>query len=169
MKYGIKLIVASAITMALAYLLVRILLETAEPPQPGPEAIREAQQLRRFSNELVTLTAEFLSRSQQSGPGKLGQSAEFGRWATREYGPKINDLRQRMLRSDLSGRAFHALLAAADRTAAMGERPTDERLKKLAIRDVRAAASHTETRIAALGVADRIAPQAVAPRFSTRR
>lgn len=169
MKYAIQLIVASAITVTLSYLLVRILLEQSEPEEPSAAAIHEAQQLRDFSNELVVLTADFLGRAEQPESQPLGQGAEFNRWASRVYGPKINDLRQRMLRSDLAGRAYHALLAAADRTAAMGARPDDDRLRRLAARDVLAAAGQVETRIAALGLAERINPPQVKPGFRVPR
>ena len=161
LRWGVTPIVA----MCLSYLLVGQLLARSEPDPLTLEELREATQLRLFSNELVLLVDEFLVKERVTEPAGR---ASYEKWVRRSFHPKVNDLRQRLVRSDLSSRAHTALLAAADRTAAMGGRPQDARLQESAKSAVLEALAKSESHITQMGADKRVTPRPATPSFTKR-
>lgn len=159
LRWGVSPIVA----MCLSYLLVGQLLGTSKPDPLTLEELREATELRLFSNELVLLVDEFLAKKGVTGPAK---QASYEKWVDRSFHPRVNDLRQRLVRSDLSSRAHTALLAAADRAAAMGARPQDVRLQASARSAVLEAVAQSESHITQLGADKRVTPRPATPSFT---
>lgn len=161
LRWGLTPIVA----MCLSYLLVGQLLARSGPDPLTASELREARELRLFSNELVMLVDEFLAG--RTATGSAGQ-ASYEKWVRRSFHPRINDLRQRLIHSDLSSRAHTALLAAADRAAAMSGRPQDLRLQENARSAVLNAMAQSESRITQMGAGKRVTPRPVAPSFAKR-
>jgi len=153
----------SFLAMALAYLLVGQLLVGARPAAVTAAELREAKELRLFSNELVDMVDEFLARSKSA---EAVQVASYARWAEQNFRPRCNDLRQRLVHSRLSNRAHTALLAAADRTVAMSASPHDSRLSERATRAVLEAVEQCEARIQQLRATQRIRPAPSTPTFA---
>ena len=161
LRWGVSPIVA----MCLSYLLVGQLLARSEPDPLTARELREATELRLFSNELAVRVDEFLEKKEVTGSAK---QASYEQWVRRHFRPGINDLRQRMIHSDLSSRAHTALLAAADRVAAMGARPRDLRLQESARSAVLEAMAQSESHITRMGADKRVTPRPVAPSFAKR-
>ena len=161
LRWGVSPIVA----MCLSYLLVGQLLARSGPDPLTARELREATELRLFSNELVLLVGEFLEKKGVRGPA---EQASYEKWVHRAFHPRVNDLRQRLVRSDLSSRAHTALLAAADRTAAMSARPEDVRLQESARSAVLEAMAQSESHITQMGADKRVTPRPVRPSFTKR-
>lgn len=162
MRWG----VSSVVAMCLSYLLVGQLLARSAPDPISAAELREATELRLFTNELVSLVDEFLKRGRATdGPA---DEAAYERWIDRSFHPKTNDLRQRLVHTKLSGRALSALLAAADRAVAMGAQPEDTHLRENATAAVLEATAKTKSRIAQMGAEKRIAPPPLKPSFAKR-
>ena len=161
LRWGVSPIVA----MCLSYFLVGQLLARSEPDPLTLEELQEATELRLYSNELVLLVDEFLVKKRVTEPA--GQ-ASYEKWVQRSFHPRVNDLRQRLIHSDLSSRAHTALLAAADRAAAMGGRPQDARLQESARSAVLKALAQSESRIAQMGADKRVTPRPATPSFTKR-
>ena len=161
LRWGVSPIVA----MCLSYLLVGQFLAPSEPEPLTPEELREATELRLFSNELVLLMDEFLKKNRVTEAAARGSHET---WVQRSFHPRVNDLRQRLLHSDLSSRAHTALLAAADRAAAMSARSQDARSHESARSAVLKAVALTESRISQLGADKRVTPRLVTPSFAKR-
>jgi len=153
----------SFIAMALTYLLVGQLLVGARPAPVSAAELREATELRLFSNELVDMVEEFLARTKSA---KAGQAAAYERWAEQDFRPRGNDFRQRLIHSKLNNRAHTALLAAADRTVAMSASPHDSRLSQSAKRAALEAVKLCESHIAQLGATKGISPAPATPSFA---
>lgn len=161
LRWGVSPVVA----MCLSYLLVGQLLARSEPDPLTPEELQEATELRLFSNELVRLVDEFLKKNEVTEPA---DRVSYERWAHRNFHPRVNDLRQRLVHSNLSSRAHTALLAAADRAAAMGARPRDLGLHERAKSAVLDALARSDSRITQLGADKRVTPRPVTPSFAKR-
>lgn len=151
------------LAMGLTYLLVGQLLAGSTPAAPVTTAdLREAKELRLFSNELVHMLDELFARANST---ERPEVASYQRWADEDFRPRTNDLRQRLIHSELSSRAHTALLAGADRTVAMSANPHDSRLTQHATRAVLEAVEQSEARISQLRASERITPRAVTPSF----
>lgn len=161
LRWGVSPIVA----MCLSYLLVGQLLARSQPDPLTPGELREAMELRQFSNELVLLVNEFLQKDRVT---EAAARAFHEQWVHRSFHPRVNDLRQRLVHSDLSSRAHTALLAAADRASAMGARPQDARSHESAVSAVLEAIALSESHIAQLGADKRVTPRLVTPSFAKR-
>lgn len=153
----------SILAMGLTYLLVGQLLAGSRPTPITAADLAEARELRLFSNELVEMVDEFLSRSKAV---EAAQVVSYERWAELDFRPRTNDLRQRLVHSRLSNRAHTALLAAADRAVAMSASPRDPRLTQRATKAVLEALEQTEARITQLRLAKRIRPGPATPSFT---
>lgn len=162
LRWGVTPIVA----MCLSYLLVGRFLAPLEPDPLTPEELQEATELRLFSNELVLLVDEFLKKDQVTN---VAARATHEQWIKRSFRPRVNDLRQRLLRSELSSRAHTALLAAADRAAAMGSQARGTQLYDGVRSAVLEAVARSESHISQLGAEKRVTPRQVAPSFAKRR
>ena len=161
LRWGVSPVVA----MCLSYLLVGQLLARSEPDPLTVEELHEATELRLFSNELVLLVDEFLEKKGVSGPA---EQASYEKWVHRSFHARVNDLRQRLVHSDLSSRAHTALLAAADRAAAMATRPQDVRLQESARSAVLEAVARSESHITQMGADERVTPRPATPSFTER-
>lgn len=165
-RYIVQLALGCVVTAAASFMLVRYLLSGPEPAPPNTAHRHEAEQLRRFSNELLRLRSEFFAQATQPSatPAK-----GFEHWVSRSFGPKVNGFRRRMLGTGLSGEAFSALLAAADRVAAMAATPGDARIRRMASNAVLAATGEAETRIAELGLQQEVSPPPLVPGYRRQR
>lgn len=161
LRWGVSPIVA----MCLSYLLVGQFLARSEPDPLTPGELQEAMEHRLFSNELVVLVDEFLKKNEVTDPAAR---ASYERWVQRTFRPRVNDLRQRLIHSDLSSRAHTAILAAADRVAAMAARPQDLRLRENARLAVLEAIVRSESHITQLGADKHVTPRQVTPYFARR-
>lgn len=159
---GLAWAAALCAALILTYFLVGVLLKGTEAVTPLAADLREAAALRTFSNELVATTREFLEHQPSGG---VVESAAHERWLVRNFRPRINDLRYRLIQADLSGPAHTALLAAADRSAAMAGYPSDARARRAAVDAALYAAVQTETRIRQLGADGRIGAPVNIPSF----
>lgn len=159
LRWGVSPIVA----MCLSYFLVGQLLARSEPDALTPEELQAATELRLFSNELVLLVNEFLQKKGVAGPA---EQASYEKWVHRNFHPRVNDLRQRLIHSNLSSRAHTAVLAAADRAAAMGARPRELRLQESARSAVLDAVAQSESHITQMGAGKRVTPRPATPSFT---
>lgn len=159
LRWGVSPIVA----MCLSYFLVGQLLARSEPDALTLEELEAATELRLFSNELVLLVNEFLQKKGVAGPA---EQALYEKWIHRNFHPRVNDLRQRLIHSDLSSRAHTSLLAAADRVAAMRAGPEDLRMQEKARSAVLEAVAQSESHITQIGAGKRVTPRPATPSFT---
>jgi hypothetical protein len=155
---------ACLIAMASSYHLVQYLL-TDHGPDDTPEAtvIRQADELRMYSNDLLRLTAEFLRHAARETPDS---SETLDTWLKDDLRPRINAVRRQMHESALQSPAFSQLLSAADRVAAMASNPGQANLRRLATSEVLDANVAVEEYIASLGVARYLTVSPGTPRFT---
>ena len=163
LQAGVRWVVTLAVAMILTYLLVTQFLEGATPEPPSPEALREAAALREYANELLVLLEEFITKEPGEGVVEI---AAYERWVERSFRPRVNDLRQRLVRADFSNAALTALLAAGDRAGALAGRPLDARAREGALGAAVHAARQIEVHIARLSADDRIRPAPFRPSFA---
>lgn len=164
--YSVRWSVSFLAAMCLSYLLVGQLLARSAPAPLSAAELMEATELRLFSNELVSLVNVFLEKG-RAAAGAAGM-ASYEQWIGRKFHPQTNDLRQRLVYSELSGSAHTALLAAADRAIGMGSQHEDTRLRESATAAVLEAVAKTESRIAQMGAEKHITPGPLTPSFSRR-
>lgn len=151
---------AFALTMALSFVLVILLLNTGKAKRPDAKAIARAEQLRVFCNELVQATGEYLEKDRREEP-----NAEWERWLQRQYLPNVSDLRQRIVAGNLGGDAYLSLLQASDKVAAMGFEAKRKDLQpgtKQAVLDAR---DKIEAEIAKYGLGAYVVTQPATPSF----
>jgi len=156
---------ACLIAMAASYHLVQYLLTGQSPGDTAERVvIRQADELRMYSNELLRLTAEFLRRAASETP----DSAEsFETWLERDMRPRMASVRRQMHESTLQSPAFTQILSAADRVAAMIDNPGQTNLRRKATSEVIDANVAVEEYIASLGVAHYLSVSPGTPRFTT--
>lgn len=169
-RYLFRLTLSCVMVMGLSYFLVQLFLQRSEPGPPSHARIVEATRLRAFSNELVRLSSEFLSAiPPSSGFEAQERKAEFERWLAASLRPRLNDLRQRMVHTDLAGDVFLRLMAGADRAAAMAGRPFDVSVRHLAAGQILDARDACEAYIRRLGVMKYVSPPATRAGFERPR
>ena len=144
--YFLALLLGGLLSTAVSYGVVRYFAQELRQG-PAPDAdVREAEQLRQFSNTLLRLTGEYLSNLSRRGGG---HAPGLRTWAAHDFRPGLNDLRRQMARSPVSAQPLTALLAAADRLALMVADPEDAQLRRAALDEVRSASDAVEAYIAA--------------------
>ena len=163
MKHAARWAISVALAMGLSFVLVGQLLSRSEVPTSSAKDIAEAVDLRRFSNEFIALFNEYTGKRPAPGTGNVNT---FERWVKRTFQPRINDLRQRLLGSDLSNAEHSALLAAGDRASAMAAKPRDERALRFAQEAVLEAASQTDERVARMKSGAGLVPRRATPSFA---
>ena len=153
------------VALVLSYMMVGFLLERSEAKLATPEELRVARELRGLTNELIALLDEFTAKR----PGdRMADIVAFEKWAARNFHPRANDLRQRLVHSDFANKAHTDLLAATDRLAALASRPRDDRLVEAASRAVTKAAAQTERYIAQFNASDSVMPRPLIPSIAQR-
>lgn len=115
-SYFIKLALAFSLTMLLSFFLVILLLNTRRAPAPAPETVDKMNQLRTFSNDLIEATAEYISETQT-----IESDTQRERWLERQFQPKVNNLKQKIVAANLDGPGYMALLQASEKLVALGE------------------------------------------------
>lgn len=160
LRFGAWTLVCVMVSMAVSYGVVRLVARAAsQPDAPPPGAVQEARALRRFSNDLVTLSTVFMERAKRGGrrPGEVEE------WLERELRPTVNDLRQRMAASEFSSPLLPELLHAADGLARALGNPESPETRRRAVADALAVQQAVERRISQLGVG-RLDEESVVPR-----
>lgn len=136
--------------------------EHIEARRPDPARMREANQLRDFNNELIQLCNGYVRRYPASG----APSVEVQAWIDREFRPELQYLRERIQGSFLREHALTPdLLAAIDRAIAMARHGSSPTVRRQTLAQVSAAVVAVEAWIDSLGLGNRLARPAEAPRF----
>jgi len=148
LRYFITLLLGCVVSMAVSYGVVRYLSQgLTHDPVPESAEVRDAEQLRQFSNALLRLTAEYLNHLPQN---VQAPSHGFRTWLEQDFRPRLNNLRRQMAGAPVSGEALTRLLAAADGVAKMTTHPAQGDLQREVLRKVREAAVAVEAQIAAV-------------------
>jgi len=120
------------------------------PVRPPEERIDNGETMRRYANELLALSTEYLNRS--SFLRELPPTSEFRAWLDNDYRPRLRDYRRRLVATANDTPEISPLLQGADRLGAMVNRPADHKLRAEAAQDVIRAVSRTESAIEEMGV-----------------
>lgn len=160
--FWLAVIGACSLTMAVSYQFSLSTLRKEPAYRASSAGLSQATRIRRFSNELLRLTGEYLSEVPRD-EGPISERTE--RWLASEFRPRLNDLRQRMMASPGPSTALAELLAAADRVTAMVIRPNDFAPRGPAANAVLDACAYTEQTIAAMGLQRNTTPPAIVPGF----
>lgn len=163
--YILKLLAGSILVLVITFYSVRMLLPTLSPAAPDAIAMKEAQQLRYFSNELIRLESEVIKKA-PTARSRPHEENEFYRWVYRSATPRAQDLQRRMLAYRTPSTALRALRDATDRTKTSLTQPEDVQLRRRAANRVLDAVSEVEKRIRALGMEQHVIPPPLLPGFA---
>lgn len=148
--------------MGLTFVLVLFLLQRGSSSAITAEGLEDADQLRQYSNELLDLTSEYLDRVPESDAPIDRDTRDWIDWRLR---PQLNDLQQRMLRSEVRHPALPDLIAASDRAASMASQPEDRALRIRGIDLILDATESVETALREDGLATRLETPGRTPGF----
>lgn len=106
---------------------------------------QQAEIMQGIRNDLVRLASAYLERSKQyPGPG----TEEFKQWLERDFTPQFNDLRRRMLETELPSEPTTALLQACEKLSAAISQPDRNDLRVAAADSALEAASVVDSFLA---------------------
>lgn len=131
-------LLATLLVLGGSYGAVRTLLHKDAPRPPDLEAMRQANQVLAYAEELHALYDEFANHPV---PASVGAKAQWRQWIDRDFRPRVNDARERLVRAELSGEAYTAVLAAADRLASLAASPETLQVREAARRQIQVASS----------------------------
>ncbi|MCH7958729.1 MAG: hypothetical protein IID08_01270 [Candidatus Hydrogenedentes bacterium] len=163
-RYLVKLLAGCVLTLTITFHSVQALLPTLTPAAPDAIAMKEAQQLRYFSNAILRLESEVIKKA-PTPRSRPHEENEFFTWVSRTAAPRAKDLQRRMLAYGTPSTALVALRDAVDRAKVSLTQPEDVQLRRQAANRVLDAVSETEKRIRALGMEQHIAPPPQRPGF----
>lgn len=153
-RFGPRWIAGVLFALVVSFVVIRILLQKEAPDPPKTEDIKVTVAMREFSNELYDLLEEYRSAAPEAGT--VGR-AEFTRWIERDFHPRANETRQRLMDTELPAGEHGALLAAADRMAALSHPWSEDRVKS-AVAALREAARAVERYIGGVDLPNPILP-----------
>lgn len=124
------MLAATVTSMSLGYGLVMYLTEGRQfETDSTHQHIDEAKDLRRFSNTLLALATEYLSKGDRIESSKR---AEFDKWSRNVFRPKVMELQRQIVASSGSSEALGRLAAAAEKLGSVaGGLAVDEAKKSL--------------------------------------
>lgn len=166
MRYGLLLGLACATAMAMSFTLVFYIAQRQHQPdktdrlQLFPDT-QELAQLRRCSNKLIRLTADYL-KTTESG-------AESKAWLAASFRPHLNNLRQILSTAPSASVQLKRLRQAADNVAAMAAKPNDQNTRAKAIDEVLRACEEAERHIRKTGLSEALGERPAAPSFAQEK
>lgn len=136
--------------------------EHIQARRPDPARMWEANQLRDFNNELVQLCNGYIRRYPTTG----APSVEVQAWIDREFRPELQYLRERIHGSSVREHPLALdLISATDRAIAMARHGSSAAVRRQTLAQVSASSAAVEGWIDSLGLGNRLARPAEAPRF----
>ena len=161
--YAVALVAAFLGSMVLSYGVVRYLSRQEEAGAAAFRGeVRDAGELRRFSNDLLELTAEYVRQVPRAKPGRLVRGTD---WIQSDFLPRANELRRHMIASTTTSGLLTTLLRASDEVVLMAKSPDDNALRDRTLVAVRAASEAVEAHIAAIGADPGLSEPARLPGF----
>lgn len=162
LRYFAALAVAATCCAGASYALVRYLTrDVSLYVGPDDRAIAEATDLRNHSRALAQLSGEWFRKAAEDG-----RSPGHATWIQRDFQPRLNDLRQRLVHVSYPSDATSGLLRAADALHASAVLSSDEARRQKTAEIVLQAILDAEYRVGLLGVnPNELPPPVPGPEF----
>lgn len=147
-RYLAALAVATTVCAAVSFGIVRYITRDVTMVSHADErAVREATELRNHSRALAELSGQWFERASAGG-----ESRALTMWLDKEFQPRLNDLRHRLVHVEYPGEAARSLLRAAESLGLSTASPSDMSRRRIAASAILQALSDAERRVGALGV-----------------
>ena len=148
LRYFAALAVASTLCAAVSYGIVRYLTRDVDVyTRSDVNALREATELRESMNILAELTGEFMARTDSTEP-----TAAYATWRQRDFQPRLDALRDRLVHVPDAYESLVPLLRAADALHMTAAGQSDVVRRERTARTVLEAILAGERRVGELGV-----------------